>query len=66
MPSSSGARQAHADVIKNGMAPAVAVDKMFKRMEAIFALYTFGKAGAVRQDRSGGFRPGLTRFARPP
>jgi multiple sugar transport system substrate-binding protein len=28
--------QAHADVIKNGMTPAAAVDKAFKRIEAIF------------------------------
>ena len=40
-PSSSGA-MAHADVIKNGMTPAAAVDKAFKRAEAIFAKYTFG------------------------
>ena len=33
---------AHADVIKNGMTPAAAVDKAFKRAEAIFAKYTFG------------------------
>jgi len=32
----------HADVIKNGMTPAAAVDKAFKRTEAIFAKYTFG------------------------
>jgi multiple sugar transport system substrate-binding protein len=32
---------AHADVIKNGMTPAAAVDKAFRRMEAIFAKYTF-------------------------
>jgi multiple sugar transport system substrate-binding protein len=30
----------HADVIKNGMAPAAAVDKAFRRMEAIFSRYT--------------------------
>ena len=29
--------QAHADVIKNGMKPADAVDKAFKRCEQIFA-----------------------------
>jgi multiple sugar transport system substrate-binding protein len=33
---------AHADVIKNGMSPAAAVDKAFRRAEAIFAKYTFG------------------------
>jgi multiple sugar transport system substrate-binding protein len=33
---------AHADVIKNGMTPATAVDKAFKRAEAIFAKYTLG------------------------
>ena len=33
---------AHADVIKNGMTPAAAVDKAFKRAEAIFAKFTFG------------------------
>jgi multiple sugar transport system substrate-binding protein len=33
---------AHADVIKNGMTPTAAVDKAFRRMEAIFANYTFG------------------------
>jgi multiple sugar transport system substrate-binding protein len=32
--------QAHADVIKNGMTPSAAVDKAFKRMEAIFSKYT--------------------------
>src|ERR1700722_4549994 len=32
---------AHADVIKNGMTPTGAVDKAFRRMEAIFAKYTF-------------------------
>jgi multiple sugar transport system substrate-binding protein len=32
----------HADVIKNGMTPAAAVDKAFRRAEAIFAKYTFG------------------------
>ena len=32
----------HADVIKNGMTPAAAVDKAFKRAEAIFATYTLG------------------------
>jgi len=31
----------HADVIKNGMTPAAAVDKAFRRAEAIFAQYTF-------------------------
>ena len=31
----------HADVIKNGMTPAAAVDKAFKRAEAIFTKYTF-------------------------
>jgi multiple sugar transport system substrate-binding protein len=30
---------AHADVIKNGMTPAAAVDKAFRRMEAIFAKF---------------------------
>jgi multiple sugar transport system substrate-binding protein len=34
--------QAHADVIKNGMKPADAVDKAFRRAEAIFANYKFG------------------------
>jgi multiple sugar transport system substrate-binding protein len=34
--------QAHADVIKNGMTPAAAVDKAFRRAEAIFAKFTFG------------------------
>ena len=34
--------QAHADVIKNGMTPQAAVDKAFRRAEAIFARYTFG------------------------
>jgi multiple sugar transport system substrate-binding protein len=33
--------QAHADVIKNGMTPAAAVDKAFRRMEAIFSKFTF-------------------------
>jgi multiple sugar transport system substrate-binding protein len=33
---------AHADVIKNGMTPAAAVDKAFNRTEAIFAQFTFG------------------------
>jgi len=33
---------AHADVIKNGMTPAQAVDKAFKRAEAIFTKFTFG------------------------
>jgi len=33
---------AHADVIKNGATPAAAVDKAFRRVEAIFAKYTFG------------------------
>jgi multiple sugar transport system substrate-binding protein len=33
---------AHADVIKNGMTPADAVDKAFRRAETIFAKYTFG------------------------
>jgi hypothetical protein len=32
---------AHADVIKNGMTPTAAVDKAFRRMEAIFAKFTF-------------------------
>jgi len=32
----------HADVIKNGLTPSAAVDKAFKRAEAIFAKYTFG------------------------
>ena len=31
----------HADVIKNGMTPTAAVDKAFKRMETIFARFTF-------------------------
>src|SRR5580698_5324139 len=34
--------QAHADVIKNGMTPAAAVDKAFRRIETIFAKFTFG------------------------
>ena len=33
---------AHADVIKGGMTPAAAVDKAFRRAEAIFAKFTFG------------------------
>jgi multiple sugar transport system substrate-binding protein len=33
---------AHADVIKDGVTPAAAVDKAFRRAEAIFAKYTFG------------------------
>jgi multiple sugar transport system substrate-binding protein len=33
---------AHADVIRNGMTPAAAVDKAFRRAEAIFAKFTFG------------------------
>jgi multiple sugar transport system substrate-binding protein len=32
---------AHADVIKNGMTPAAAVDKAFRRMEAIFSRFIF-------------------------
>ncbi len=31
--------QAHADVIKNGLMPAAAIDKAFRRAEAIFARY---------------------------
>ena len=34
--------QAHADVIKNGMKAADAVDKAFKRADQIFAKFTFG------------------------
>jgi multiple sugar transport system substrate-binding protein len=34
--------QCHADVIKNGMTAQAAVDKAFKRAEAIFTKYTFG------------------------
>jgi len=34
--------QCHADVIKNGMTPAAAVDKGFKRADAIFTKFTFG------------------------
>ena len=34
--------QCHSDVIKNGMTPAQAVDKAFKRVEAIFSKFTFG------------------------
>jgi multiple sugar transport system substrate-binding protein len=34
--------QAHADVIKNGMKPADAVDKAFKRAEQVFAKFTVG------------------------
>ena len=33
--------QAHADVIKDGMTPAAAVDKAFRRAEAIFTKFTF-------------------------
>jgi len=33
--------QAHADVIKNGMTPTAAVDNAFRRMETIFARFTF-------------------------
>jgi multiple sugar transport system substrate-binding protein len=33
---------AHAEVIKDGAAPAAAVDKAFRRAEEIFAKYTFG------------------------
>jgi multiple sugar transport system substrate-binding protein len=33
---------AHADVIKDGMTTAAAVDKAFRRVEGIFAKYTFG------------------------
>jgi ABC-type glycerol-3-phosphate transport system substrate-binding protein len=33
---------AHADVIKNNMTPADAIDKAFRRIEAIFTKYTFG------------------------
>jgi multiple sugar transport system substrate-binding protein len=33
---------AHADVIKNGMTPEAAVDKAFRRAEAIFTQFTFG------------------------
>ena len=33
---------AHADVIKNGMTPAAAVDKAFRRAETIFEKYTLG------------------------
>jgi ABC-type glycerol-3-phosphate transport system substrate-binding protein len=33
--------QAHADVIKNSMRPSEAVDKAFKRMQAIFSKFTF-------------------------
>jgi multiple sugar transport system substrate-binding protein len=34
--------QAHADVIKNNMKPADAIDKAFRRIEQIFTKYTFG------------------------
>ena len=34
--------QAHADVIKDGIKPADAVDKAFRRAETIFAKFTFG------------------------
>jgi multiple sugar transport system substrate-binding protein len=34
--------QAHADVIKNGVKPADAIDKAFRRIEQIFTKYTFG------------------------
>ncbi len=33
---------AHSDVIREGMTPAAAVDKAFKRADAIFSKYTFG------------------------
>jgi multiple sugar transport system substrate-binding protein len=33
---------AHADVIRQGMTPAAAVDKAFTRAEAVFEQYTFG------------------------
>jgi multiple sugar transport system substrate-binding protein len=36
------AMQTVADVVKNGMTPKDAVDKAFKRAEAIFTKYTFG------------------------
>jgi multiple sugar transport system substrate-binding protein len=36
--------QAHADVIKNGVAPAAAVDKAFKRAGAIFTKYPIAQA----------------------
>ena len=41
--------QAHADVIKNGMTPTAAVDKAFRRMEAIFSKFTFESSGPVGQ-----------------
>jgi multiple sugar transport system substrate-binding protein len=34
--------QAIADVIKDGMTPAAAVDKAFRRAETIFTKFTFG------------------------
>ena len=33
--------QAHADVIREGMTPAAAIDKAFRRIETIFTKYTF-------------------------
>ena len=33
---------AYVDVLKGGMTPQAAVDKAFRRAEAIFANYTFG------------------------
>jgi hypothetical protein len=46
---------AHADVIKNGMTPAAAVDKAFRRAETIFAKFTVGwrarRARVPREDR---------------
>jgi hypothetical protein len=36
--------QAHADVIKNGVTPAAAIDKAFRRAEAIFAKYPIVQA----------------------
>jgi multiple sugar transport system substrate-binding protein len=36
--------QAHADVIKNGLSPAAAVDKAFRRAEAIFARYPIAQS----------------------
>jgi multiple sugar transport system substrate-binding protein len=36
--------QAHADVIKNGLSPAAAIDKAFQRAEAIFARYPIAQS----------------------
>jgi multiple sugar transport system substrate-binding protein len=36
--------QAHAEVIKNGLSPAAAVDRAFRRAEAIFARYPIAQS----------------------